>query len=102
MTDLASNKFVAMLAIIAVPFALGAFMLAWAPSDQFHRSNPRHDGYVQPRSVGDLVEKTQASTVSVFCDLSKTKGSMGTAWAIELKNGMDKKNPPVSTRIYPL
>jgi serine protease Do len=89
----ASNKFVAMLAIIAVPFALGAFMLAWAPSDQFHRSNPRHDGYVQPRSVGDLVEKTQASTVSVFCDLSKTKGSMGTAWAIELKNGMDKKNP---------
>jgi S1-C subfamily serine protease len=84
---------VAILAIIAVPFALGAFMLAWAPSDQFHRSNPRHDGYVQPRSVGDLVEKTQASTVSVFCDLSKTKGSMGTAWAIELKNGMDKKNP---------
>jgi serine protease Do len=82
----ASNKFVAMLAIIAVPFALGAFMLAWAPSDQFHRSNPRHDGYVQPRSVGDLVEKTQASTVSVFCDLSKAKGSIGTAWAIELKN----------------
>jgi S1-C subfamily serine protease len=88
-----SNKFLAILAIIAVPFALGAFMLSWGPSDQFHRSNPRHDGYVQPRSIGDLVEKTQASTVSVYCDVSKTKGSMGTAWAIELKNGMDKKNP---------
>jgi hypothetical protein len=30
MRDSASNKFVAALAIIATPFALGAFMLAWA------------------------------------------------------------------------
>jgi S1-C subfamily serine protease len=88
-----SNKFVAALVIIAVPFALGAFMLAWSPADQFHNSDPQHDGYVQPRSVGDLVLTTQESTVSVYCDLSKTKGSMGTAWAIDLKNGMDKKNP---------
>ena len=88
-----SNKFLAMLAIIAVPFALGAFMLAWSPANQFHNSDPHHDGYVQPRSVGELVEKVQASTVSVFCDLSKNDGVMGTAWAIELKNGMDKKNP---------
>ena len=87
-----SNKFVAALAIIAVPFALGAFFLAWAPSDQFHRSDPRRDGYVQPRSVGDLVLTTQESTVSVFCTVSKNKGSMGTAWAIELDNGMEKNN----------
>jgi S1-C subfamily serine protease len=93
MTNSASNKFVAALAIIATPFALGAFMLAWSPSDQFHKSDPQHDGYVQPRSVGDLVERTQESTVSVFCDVSKDEGVMGTAWAIELKNGMDKKNP---------
>ena len=93
MNDSASNKFVAMLAIIAVPFALGAFVLAWSPSDQFHNSDPHHDGYVQPRSVGELVEKVQASTVSVFCDLSKNDGVMGTAWAIELKNGIGKKNP---------
>ncbi len=93
MNESPSNKFVAMLAIIAVPFALGAFVLAWSPSDQFHKSDPEFDGYVQPRSVGDLVEKIQASTVSVFCDVGKVGGGMGTAWAIELKNGMDKKNP---------
>lgn len=93
MTNSGSNKFIAALAIIATPFALGAFMLAWAPSDQFHRSDPHHDGYVQPRSVGDLVEETQASTVSVFCKVSKDDFGMGTAWAIELKNGMDEKNP---------
>ena len=58
-----SNKFVAMLAIISVPFALGAFALAWSPADQFHNSDPQHDGYVQPRSVGDLVLTTQESTL---------------------------------------
>ena len=93
MTNSASNKFVAVLAIIATPFALGAFMLAWSPSDQFHQSNPKSDGYVQPRSVGDLVEKTQESTVSVYCDVSKYDFALGTAWAIELENGMDEKNP---------
>jgi serine protease Do len=93
MTESASNKFVAALAIIATPFALGAFMLAWSPSEQFHMSNPKSDGYVQPRSVGDLVERTQESTVSVFCDISKDNFMQGTAWAIELKNGMGEKNP---------
>jgi len=93
MTNSASNKFVAALAIIATPFALGAFMLACSPSDQFHQSDPQQDGYVQPRSVGELVERTQESTVSVFCDFSKDDFAMGTAWAIELKNGMDEKNP---------
>jgi S1-C subfamily serine protease len=93
MNQTPSSKFVAALAIIATPVALGAFLLAWAPSDQFHQSDPRYDGYVQPRNVGELVEKTQESTVSVYCDKSKDVGKMGTAWAIELENGMDEKNP---------
>jgi hypothetical protein len=54
MSAFASQKSVAALAIIATPFALGAFLLAWSPSEQFHMSNPESDGYVQPRSVGDL------------------------------------------------
>ena len=93
MTESASNKFVAALAIIATPFALGAFMLAWSPSEQFHMSNPKSDGYVQPRSVGELVERTQESTVSVYCEVSKDDFALGTAWAIELENGMGEKNP---------
>ena len=93
MTDSASNKFVAALAIIATPFALGAFMLAWSPAEQFHMSNPKSDGYVQPRSVGDLVERTQESTVSVFCVVRDDDWGLGTAWAIELENGLGEKFP---------
>ena len=66
MRDTDSNKFVAALAIIATPFALGAFMLAWAPAGQFAAQDPKHDGYVQPRSVSDLVEMASESTVTVW------------------------------------
>ena len=41
MRDSASKKFVATLAIIATPFALGAFMLVWAPAGQFAGEDPK-------------------------------------------------------------
>jgi len=85
MRDTDSNKFVAALAIIATPFALGAFMLAWSPAAQYGAQDPKHDGYVQPRSISDLVDKAAESTVTVWCDVSKTNGSQGTAWAIKLE-----------------
>jgi hypothetical protein len=93
MKDSASNKFVAALAIIATPFALGAFMLAWAPAGQFVAQDPKLDGYVQPRSISDLVDKTQESTLTVWCDVSKNEGSQGTAWAVELETVVSDKYP---------
>ena len=45
----------AALAIIATPFALGAFMLAWALAGQFASQDPKLDGYVQPRRVSELL-----------------------------------------------
>ena len=54
MKDSASNKFVAALAIIATPFALGAFMLAWSPAVQYGLEDPKRDGYVQPRIVSEV------------------------------------------------
>lgn len=88
-----SNKFVAALAIIATPFALGAFMLAWAPAGQFAAEDPKHDGYVQPRSVSDLVDKAAESTVTVWCDANKGGGVQGTAWAIELETAVSDVYP---------
>ncbi len=84
MRDTDSNKFLAYLAIIATPFALGAFLLTWAPSAQFANENPADDGYVPPRSIQTLVDSTQESTVTVWCEPKVGKGSQGTAFAIEL------------------
>ncbi len=88
-----SNKFVAYLAIVAAPFALGAFLLAWAPSVQYASEDPAGDGYVSPRSIQSLVDRTQESTVTVWCDPSEKRGSQGTGWAIELKTSQSKIYP---------
>ncbi len=87
------NKFATYLAIIAAPFALGAFFLTWAPSAQFESENPAGDGYVSPRSIERLVERTQESTVTVWCDPSEIKGGLGTGWAIDLETTKSKTHP---------
>ena len=93
MSESPSTKFIALVTIVAAPFALGAFMLAWAPAQQFSNSNPASDGYVPPRSISKLVEKTQTSTVTVFCAPRDKKPGLGTGWAIELPNGVEKEFP---------
>ena len=93
MRDTDSNKFVAALAIIATPFALGAFLLAWAPAGHFGTQDPKYDGFVQPRSLSDLVAKASESTVTVWCEVSKDNGSQGTAWAINLNTEVSDDYP---------
>lgn len=92
MSQSPANKFIAAIVIVSAPFAMGAFFLAWSPAAQYANSDPKQDGYVQPRDISGLVERTQKSTVTVYCD-SKKGGSQGTAWAIDLKNGQDKRYP---------
>ena len=88
-----TNKFIAYLAIIASPFALGAFFLAWSPAQQFSNEDPAGDGYVPPRSIERLVERTQEWTVTVWCEPKGERSSQGTAWAIEIKKDSTKEYP---------
>ena len=83
MIEPTANKFIALLVIIAAPFAMGAFFLAWSPAQQYSLTDPSRDGYVPPREIGVMVENTQRSTVSVFCDAPK-KEVIGSAWAVKL------------------
>ncbi len=78
------SQFIAYLAIIATPFALGAFLLAYAPAQNFNTFDPRYDGYTQPRDIGKIVEETQESTVTIKCYPPKRKDqSQGSGWAID-------------------
>jgi S1-C subfamily serine protease len=88
-----TNKFIAFLAIIAAPFALGAFLLTWAPSAQFANEDPAGDGYVPPRSIERLVDWTQESTVTVWCDTKESTRAQGSGWAIELETSKSKTHP---------
>jgi S1-C subfamily serine protease len=93
MRDTDSNKFVVFLAIIATPFALGAFLLTWAPANQYANEDPAGDGYVPPRSIQTLVDKTQQSTVTVWCEPAVGMNSQGTAFAIKLETDVSKEYP---------
>ena len=89
--DESTQKFTIFLLIIATALAGGAFALAWAPSKQFNASDPRVDGYAQPRDIGTLVENTQDSTVTVICKDPSGRPTLGTAWAIDLKTNKSAK-----------
>jgi len=89
-----AQKIIAFATILALPFALGAFVLAWAPAHQFDLSDPRGDGYVPPRSIEKLVLRVQDSTVTVFCKhTDPKKDTLGSAWAIDLDNEQGDKYP---------
>jgi S1-C subfamily serine protease len=93
MRDTDPNKFVAFLAIIATPFALGAFLMTWAPAGQYANEDPAGDGYVPPRSIQNLVDRTQESTVTVICELVDGSIYQGTAWAIDLETDVSEDYP---------
>ncbi len=92
MNEPSANKFVALLVIVAAPFAMGAFFLAWSPAQQYSITDPRYDGFVAPRSVAETVENTARSTVSVYCDVADGV-TIGSAWAVTLDEDRYRKYP---------
>ena len=83
MSESPANKFIAAIVIVVAPFAMGAFFMAWSPSGQYQLTDPRSDGFVQPRDIGGLVAHTQRSTVMVNCEVPGNS-SLGSAWAVKL------------------
>ena len=59
--------------------------MTWAPASQYANEDPAGDGYVPPRSIQNLVDRTQESTVTVWCEPAVGMNSMGSAFAIELE-----------------
>ena len=79
-----AERFIDYLAIVAAPIALGALILSWSPARNFAESDPSANGYVAPRDLGNIISKSQDSTVIVECE--QKKGSFGSGWAIDKKN----------------
>jgi S1-C subfamily serine protease len=93
MTESPATKFIAAILIVVAPFAMGAFFLGWGPANQYQVTDPKNDGYVQPRVIEQLVDRTQESTVTVWCEPKVGKSKQGTAFAIELKTDVSDEYP---------
>jgi len=92
-----STRFIAFLAIVATPFALGAFLLSSVSNGILKDMDPRESGYASPRNVSTLIDNSQNSTVMIEC--KEKGGSLGSGWAIELENATSLKYPTYTTSI---
>jgi S1-C subfamily serine protease len=79
------------LAVIAIILGGTGVYLGIGPYLHYNNTDPTQDGFVQPRSIQGLVDRVQASTVTVFCDYSKDNYTQGSGWAIELPISQEKK-----------
>lgn len=71
-------------AILGVLLGGSGVYLAIGPYLHYNNTDPTEDGFVQPRSIAGLVDRVQASTVTVYCDYSKDNYTQGSGWAIDL------------------
>jgi S1-C subfamily serine protease len=97
---LALNRFkglihanIALSVFLLLVLAVGA-IFAWGPIMQYRNTDPRFDGYVQPRSIANLVELVQESTVSIYCNYG-TEGDfdLGSGWAMDIETDNEKEFP---------
>lgn len=69
--------------LIALTFIGYLTINTHGPIAHFRDSNPEVNGYVPPRDFEAVLKKLDESVVTIYCDLSKDKGSLGTAWSLE-------------------
>jgi S1-C subfamily serine protease len=69
-------------------------LYAWGPIMQYRNTDPTLDGYVQPRSISDLVDLVQKSTVSIYCEFGeKDNYDLGTGWALDIETERESEYP---------
>jgi S1-C subfamily serine protease len=74
---------------------------AWGPITQYKNTDPAIDGYVQPRSISDLVELVQKSTVSIYCEFgAKDDYDLGTGWAFDIETDREIDFPTALVTNY--
>ena len=82
-------------------FSVSTFLLlivgainVWGPITQYRNTDPQKDGYVQPRSIADLVQLVQDSTVSIYCEYGNDGDfDLGTGWALDIETDRENEYP---------
>jgi S1-C subfamily serine protease len=74
---------------------------AWGPVTQYRNTDPTMDCYVQPRSIADLVDLVQDSTVSIYCEFgSEGDYELGSGWALDIETEMKSDYPTALVTNY--
>jgi len=82
-------------------FLMIGIVYAWGPVTQYRNTDPTMDGYVQPRSIADLVDLVQDSTVSIYCEFgSEGDYELGSGWALDIETEMETDYPTALVTNY--
>lgn len=79
--------------VIALLVGIVSLSIALPAFNQYRNTNPEQDGYVQPRRISSLVEQTQKSTVTIYCDYGQKMYSQGSGWSMKLATSQKVQYP---------
>ena len=72
---------------LIVIVALGLQVSATLPLKDFYtQTDPESNGYVAPRNLGAIIDKLDASVVTIYCEINKNDRIQGTAWSFNYED----------------
>jgi len=60
-------------------------------------TDPDINGYVEPRDLGSIIEKLDASVVTIYCEITEDETYLGTAWAFDFETITDRGRTALMT-----
>jgi S1-C subfamily serine protease len=78
--------------------ALGLQVSTTQPLKDFYtQTDPDTNGYVEPRNLGSIIEKLDASVVSIYCEINEEDSIQGTAWSFNYTDITNTGNSALMT-----
>ena len=83
---------------LALIVALGLQVSTTQPLKDFYsQTDPDTNGYVEPRDLGSIIEKLDASVVSIYCEINVDDSIQGTAWSFDYTDITNTGNSALMT-----
>lgn len=75
---------------LALIVVLGVQVVTTQPLKNFYsQTDPDTNGYVEPRDLGAIIEKLDASVLTIYCEINEEDSIQGTAWSFDYEGISD-------------
>lgn len=75
---------------LALIVVLGVQVVTTQPLKNFYsQTDPDTNGYVEPRDLGAIIEKLDASVLTIYCEINEEDSIQGTAWSFDYEGITD-------------
>jgi S1-C subfamily serine protease len=79
-------------------FAVGLQAAYMQPLKDFYtQTDPDTNGYVEPRDLGSIIDKLDASVLTIYCEINEQDSIQGTAWSFDYQDVTNTGNSALMT-----